>query len=121
MASVDPVFAQWLQEEGLWLASSDAVLVARWGSKAVTAERMTSLATLAGATAEQGRRAAFFGVPLALEEHLLTGQWVGFVGQVISISGPQLGYGAGVDVFVTGADDNRATGLSRVTVLRRLA
>ncbi|MCC7097263.1 MAG: hypothetical protein IT472_08800 [Thermomonas sp.] len=121
MASVDPVFAQWLQDGGLWLASSDAVLVARWGAKAVTAERMTCLATLAGATAEQTRRAGFFGVPMAVEQHLLTGQWLGFIGQVISISGPQLGYGGGVDVFVIGAEDNRATGLSSVTVLRRLA
>ncbi len=121
MPSVDPIFAQWLQDGGLWRVENDAALSARWGAKAVTAERMTCLATLAGATAEQTRRAAFFNAPLAVEEHLLIGQWVGFVGQVITISGGRLGYDAGIAVFVTGADDNRATGLSRVTVLRRLA
>lgn len=121
MSSVDPIFAQWLQDSGLWCVGADATLNARWGAKAITVERMTSLATVEGASAEQARRAAFFNVPIAVEEHLLSGQWAGHLGQVITISGPQLGYDNGIAVFVVGVDDNRATGLSRVTVLRRLA
>lgn len=121
MASVDPIFAQWLQDDGLWQTNVDAALTARWGAKAVTAERMTALATQAGAGAELARRAAFFSVPLAVDEHLLAGAWSGFVGQIITITAAQLGYAAGADVFVVEVDDNRATGLSRVTVLRRMA
>lgn len=120
MASVDPIFAQWLQSEGLWQLSEDAALSARWGDKALTTERMTTIALKADATAEGARQLAFLGPVCAIDEHLLLGEWRGYRGQVVTLKIAQLGYDAGVDVMVLGAQDDRATGQSRVTVLRRL-
>lgn len=119
MASVDPVFAQWLQDEGLWTVAEDAAAVARWGDRAITAERMTSIATKAGAVAEAARQLAFMGGPHAIEVHTLAGEWRSRRGQVITIYGDNLGYG-GIEVFLLGAEDDKATGLSVATVLRRL-
>lgn len=120
MATVDPVFAQWLQADGLWLVQDETTLKARWGDRALTTQRMTTIATKADAIAEANRQLAFMGGPLAIEEHMMTGEWGDYVGQVITITGTRLGYDAGVNVFVIGAEDNRATGLSNVTVIRRL-
>ena len=120
MASVDPIFAQWLQSEGLWQLSEDVVLVARWGDKALTTERMTTIALKADATAEAARQLAFLGPVCAIDEHLLVGEWRGYRGQVITLKIAQLGYDAGADVMLLGAQDDRASGLSRVIVLRRL-
>lgn len=120
MAAVDPVFAQWLQDEGLWLVQQDAVLAARWGNLALTSERMTTIATKADAAAEATRQLAFLGPVAAIEEHLLVGEWAAWRGQVITLKIKQLGYDAGIDVFVLGAEDDRSAGTSRVTVLRRL-
>lgn len=120
MAAVDPVFAQWLQAEGLFQVSEDAVLRARWGDKALTTERMTTIALKADATAEGARQLAFLGPVAVIDEHLLLGEWRDRRGQVITLTVAKLGYDAGVDVFVLGAEDDRAAGTSRVTVLRRL-
>lgn len=120
MASVDPLFAQWLQNEGLWLVSQDAALAARWGSLALTTERMTTIASKADAAAEATRQLAFLGPPAVIDEHLLVGEWAAYRGQVITLTIKRLGYDAGVAVFVLGAEDDRAAGTSRVTVLRRL-
>lgn len=120
MATVDPVYAQWLQADGLWLVQDDATLKARWGTRALTTQRMTTIANKVDVIAEAARQLGFMGGPHAIDEHTLSGEWGDFIGRVITISGPKLGYGAGVDVFVIGAEDNRATGLSTVTVIRRL-
>lgn len=120
MPSVDPVFAQWLMSEGLWQVSGDATLTARWGNDALTTQRMTTIATKAAATAEAARQLAFLGGPLAIEEHQLLGAWAWALGSVITLTFDQLGYDAGVDVFVIGAEDNLAAGLSTVTIVRRL-
>jgi hypothetical protein len=117
--AVDPIFAQWLQDEGLWSIAEDAGSVARWGDSAITAERMTSIAFKADAAAEAGRQLAFMGAPCVSEAHLLPGEWRGYVGQVITITIDKLGYDAGLDVFVLGVEDD-GSGLSTVTVLRRL-
>lgn len=120
MSLVDPVFAQWLQSEGLWQVGEDAVLKARWGDKAQTTERMTTIAFKADAVAEAARQLAFLGGPLVTDEHLLVGAWAGYLGRVITLTIDRLGYDAGLDVFVIGVEDDRAAGTSRVTVLRRL-
>lgn len=120
MTAVDPLFAQWLMGPGQWELAEEAVLKARWGADAQTTERMTGLAQLADANAEALRQLAFFGGPLAKDVHLLVGEWNGFRGRVITLTVTQLGYDGGADVFVLGAEDDRATGVSRVTVLRRL-
>lgn len=118
--AVDPIFAQWLIADGFWLVAEDAPGLARWGTTGASVERMTCLAFRADADAESARHLSFLRGPLVLEEHLLRGEWRRYRGQVITLTAAKLGYDQGIDVFVLGADDNRATGLSTVTVLRRL-
>lgn len=120
MTAVDPLFAQWLMSPGYWQVSTDALLAARWGDRAQQTERMTTIATKAEAQAEAARQLAFLGGPLAIEEHLLVGEWSERLGQVITITIPQLGYDGGLDVFLLSAEDDRVAGTSRVTVIRRL-
>ena len=120
MTAVDPVFAQWLQDEGRWHVQTSAAVAAAWGAIALTTERMTCLSEAADTQAEAVRQLAFLGFASAIDEHLLTGRWAGFLGTVITVTIARLGYDAGVDVFVLGAQDDLSTGLSRVTVLRRL-
>ncbi len=120
MATVDPVFAQWLQAEGLWQVSEDAVLRARWGDVALTTERMTTIALKADAVAEAARQLAFLGPAAVIDEHLLVGEWRELRGRVVTLTADRLGYENGVDVMVLAAVDDRATNTSRVTVLRRL-
>lgn len=120
MTSIDPVYAQWLMAPGYWHLAQDAALLMRWGGSADASERMTTMAERADAAAEAARQLAFFGNPLVEDEHVLVGEWKHRLGQVITITGDRLDYDAGVDVFVIGAQDDHATGLSRVTVLRRL-
>lgn len=120
MASIDPVYAQWLQSDGRWLTAEDGALRAIWGDTALTTQRMTTIATKADAEAEAARQLAFLGPVAVIDEHLLPGAWQQYRGQVITLTINQLGYAQGADVFVIKADDDEATGLSRVTVLRRL-
>lgn len=121
--SVDPVFAQWLQDEGLWLLREDATIKARWGESAITAERMTSIAVQADAEAEGDRQLAFMAAPLVEDVHelpIVVGGWRQYLGQVITLTIAELGYEAGADVFLIGAEDNHAAGISTLTVLKRL-
>lgn len=120
MTNVDPLFAQWLQDEVLWSVREDAARKAKWGDSGRLTERLTTIALKADAEVEADRQLAFLGGPLAPEEHLLVGAWAGYLGQVITLKNDKLGYGAGLDVFVIGVADDRAAGTSRVTVLRRL-
>lgn len=122
MAAVDPIYAQWLMAQALWKVSADATLKARWGATAQTTERVTTIATEADATAEAARQIAFLGGngPLAIEEHELVGEWAQYLGRIITLTIDRLGYDAGLNVFVIGAQDNRAAGTSTITVIRRL-
>lgn len=122
MTAVDPLFAQWLMDDALWQVSTDATLQARWGDKAQTTERVTTIATRSDATAEAARQIAFLGGggPLVTEEHALLGEWAPYIGRVVRLTIDRLGYAAGLDVFVIGVEDDRAAGTSTVTVVRRL-
>lgn len=145
MTAVDPVFAQWLQERALFHLEGDATLAARWGDRAQTSERVTPLALQGDAEDEAQRQIAFLGGPLVEDEHLLVGEWRAMLGRTITLEGLELGYfdgsptlsgllltlggeeltltlggGGAAACFVIGAQDDLATGLSRVTVLRRL-
>lgn len=120
MTAVDPLFAQWLMSAGQWHVAENAGLKATWGDVAVTSERMTTIATKAGAEAEAERQLAFMGGPLVIEEHVLVGEWAAFLGRVINLRIAELGYDHGLDVFVIGVQDDRSDGISRVTVVRRL-
>lgn len=122
MSTVDPLYAQWLMAEALWQSSSDDAVVARWGSTAQTTTRTTTIATRADAAAEAARQLAFLGGngPLVVDEHQVEGAWCQYLGRIVTLTIAQLGYDAGLDVFVIGAEDNAATGLSTLTVIRRL-
>ncbi len=122
MAVVDPLFAQWLQADADYVVRADATMVARWGTTGVTTERRTGIATLAAAIDESDRQLAFFARgPFAIDVHQLTGtDWLSELGRVVTLSIAELGYDAGVEVFVLGVEGDRATGLSDVTVLRPL-
>jgi hypothetical protein len=120
MTSVDPVYAQWLMGEGLWQVSDDATRRARWGADGLTTQRLTTIATKTAAAAEAARQLDFLGGPLAIEEHMLLGEWAWALGSVITVTFDQIGYDAGLDVFVIGVEDNLSAGTSTVTVIRRL-
>jgi hypothetical protein len=122
MATVDPLFAQWLQDDASYVYRADGDAATRWGATGLTTERVTGIATAAAAEAEGDRQLAFFSRgPIAIDVHQLVGtDWQAFVGLVINIAIDQLAYDAGIDVLVIGADTDETTGLSRVTVLRPL-
>lgn len=122
MAAVDPIYAQWLMAEALFKVATDATMTARWGTTAKTTDRITTIATEADAAAEAARQIAFLGGngPLAIEEHELVGEWATYLGQIITLTIDRLGYDAGLNVFVIGAQDDRSAGTSIVTVIRRL-
>ncbi len=122
MATVDPLFAQWLQAEASYVYRADGDAASRWGATGLTTERVTGIATAEAAEAEADRQLAFFAHgPFAIDVHQLLGtDWQAYVGLVVTISIDQLDYDAGVDVMVLGANPDQSTGLSQVTVARPL-
>lgn len=119
MAAVDPLFAQWLQDDSLTVVRVQAAIATRWGESAQTSERVTGIATKPAAQAAADRDLAFFSRgPFAIDQHLLRGDdWHREIGFVVTLESDQLGYAGGLDVFVLGAEVDRPTGLSTVTVL----
>ena len=86
MATVDPLYAQWLMAEALWQVFSDTTLATRWGASAHLTSRGTTIATKADAIAEATRQIAFMGGPLAIEEHQLVGAWRSYLARVITLT-----------------------------------
>lgn len=121
MPAVDPLFAQWLLSDADHVVRSVAV-PSTWGATAIVPERVTGIATLAGAQAEADRQLTFWAAgPYAIEVHQLIGQdWERARGQIVTLTIDQLGYDAGLDVFVTEVETDRTTGISQVTVLRSM-
>ncbi len=122
MANVDPLYAQWLQREADYVVRADAASSARWGATALSTEKLTAIATLAGASIEGDRQLAFLARgPFAIDVHQLVGtDWADAIGTVVTLTGDRLDYDEGVDVFVIAAEVERSTGLSSVTVARPL-
>lgn len=120
--AVDPLFAQWLQAPADYVVRADATVAVRWGATALSTERVTGIATRAAAAAEGDRQLAFLARgPFALETHQLVGaDWVRSIGTIATLQSDDLGYSAGLDVFVLDAEDDRATDISTITVLRPL-
>lgn len=114
-------FAEWLRSPALYVTATDATTAANWGEDAPTSERTTALAVSGDADTEAARQRTFMGVPMAKEVHAIVGRFAPYIGKVITLTVARLGYDAGVDVLVLGANDDLATGLSQVTVLRKLA
>jgi hypothetical protein len=119
---VDPLFAQWLQAAADYAVSTDGDVSSRWGTTALSTERVTGIATRAAALIEGNRQLAFLSRgPFAIEAHQLVGaDWVQSIGTVVTLSCDDLGYAAGLNVFVLDAEDDHSTGLSVITVLRPL-
>lgn len=117
--AVDPLFAQWLQREADFVLSGDAAAVARWGSTAVSTSRVTAIATQAAALAQADREMAFLSRgPFGIDVHHVVGtDWTASIGTVVTLYIDKLGYGGGVDVFVTDAEVDRSIGVSTLTVL----
>lgn len=122
MSAIDPLLVQWLTGEGYREVVTNATVAARWGDRAQSTDRMTTIATKADAAAEATRQIAFLGGsgPLVIEEHSMLGEWASYLGLVVTLKIDRLGYDAGLNVFVIGAEDDRSTGTSTVTVIRRL-
>lgn len=120
--AVDPLFAQWLQAEADWALRSSATQQARWGASARTLETRTGIATRAAAEAEGDRQLAFWSKgPFAIDVHQVAGtDWSEEIGRVVRLTIGQLGYDAGVDVFLIGIEPDRATGTTALTALRPL-
>lgn len=126
MASVDPLFAQWLQKGADEVVRTDAAAVARWGATAITSERTTAIATRAAAIVQADRELAFLSRgPFALDVHQLVGtDWAASIGTVVHLTSDDLDYAEGQDVFVIEVEVDRSIGISTVTVicpLRKLA
>lgn len=122
MATVDPTFAQWLQDQASFVLREDAAAKARWGNGALTAEVVTAIATQAAAEAEGDRQLAFFARgPFAIDLHDVVGtDWGSELGRVVTLTINELGYDNGVDVFVIGIEPDRSTGITTLTTLRPL-
>lgn len=122
MASVDPLFAQWLQSANDNVVRMDAAALARWGVTALTTERVTAIATKAAATVEADRQLAFFSRgPFAIDVHQLLGvDWIAALGTIVTLTIDDLDYANGADVLVIEVEADRATGLSTVAVVRPL-
>jgi hypothetical protein len=120
--AVDPLFAQWLMAAADYVVRADAAASSRWGSTALSSERLTGIATRAAAVIEADRQLAFFSRgPFAIEAHQLVGvDWIASIGTVVTMVNTDLGYEGGIDVWVLDAEEDRATGISTVSVLRPL-
>lgn len=118
--TVDPQFAQWLSAESLWALHQDVTGQAKWGALAGSSERATTIADRDDAEEEAERQLGFLTGPCVREVVELQGEWVRHIGHVITLTCEDDSYPASVEVFVLGASDDHSTGLSQVTVLRRL-
>lgn len=114
-------FAEWLRSPALFKYAVDAAISAAWGDDAPRSERVTALANSTDALAEATRQLNFQKWPMAKEVHRgMKGKFQPYIGKVITIKTDRLGYAAGINVLVLGAQDDLASGLSTVTVLRIL-
>lgn len=120
MAIPGVTYAEWLQAECLFSESTDAAIAAAWGEDAPTSETITALASLAAAQTESDRQQDFLGRALAIDTHDMVGKFAQLIGKAITITGPRLGYDAGVVCLVLGSIDDLARGVAKVTVLRVL-
>ena len=119
MASVDSGYALWLRSPALY-ANAAAVLPAGLQASAIDSEIISPLATKAAAEAEAARQIAVLGGVLVEDRHVVAGARRDLIGKCITLQGDQLGYDAGVAVFVIDADEQEDN-LTALHVLRRLS
>ena len=123
MAAVDPANVQWLTSNALRAVREATTTRARWGDRAIVTERITGIATAAAAGVEADRQLAFLQRgPFVIDVHQLVGTgWLDKLARVVTLTIDQLGYDAGIDVFVLEAEVDHAAGISTIAVLRPLA
>ena len=117
---IDAATSEWLKKGALFETGADAAIAAAWGATAVEAEMVSALATQAGATAEAARQIAFWKGPLAVEVHDVPGLRSDLLFKVITVTINQLGYNAGLNVFVIFYEEQELVRRTRLTVLRPL-
>lgn len=120
MANLAASLVDWLQSDALYSRATDATMTSRWGDLAVESSLISPLALKADTDAEAARQIAFLANVLAVDTHLVKGAHRDKLGQVVTLTIAELGYDAGVDVFVIGAEEDRGAGMTSLTVLRRL-
>lgn len=118
--SVDAGIVDWLKTAALFAASTDGAFAALWGAEAVETEIISTLALDADAIAEAARQQGFLEGPLAVDIHDVPGLREDLIGRPVTITADQLGYGAGVVVFVIGAKEHERVERTTLIVLRRL-
>lgn len=116
---IDTGFAQWLRDPALYTKAVNAGLAAGLQAQAVESEIISPLLTKAAADSEAARQMVVLGGPLAVDQHIIKGQRVDLVGKPITLTGAQLGYDAGVVVFVIEAEELEGN-LTSLLVLRKL-
>lgn len=102
----------------------DGVVSARWGALAQSLSASSCLAAEAPALAEAGRQMAFKSAPVVEEQVVVETQLrlADYRGRVWTISSAShAAYKNGVEVFVLGGVTDKALGVTRLDVLRRLA
>jgi hypothetical protein len=119
--SVDAGTAEWLKEGALYASIEDALAAAAWGADAVETKIVSPIALAADAQTEAARQLAFLKGPLALETHDVAGLRSDLLAKAVTIVGAQLGYDAGLTVFVIGVEEREGVERTKLTVLRRLA
>lgn len=117
---VDAAQVQWLKDGAKFEVSTDAGIVAAWGADASETEIVSPLALVADATPEAARQEAFLKGPLVVDRHIVPGLKAHLTGRPVTLTIARLGYDAGLDVFVLGAEEQDGVELTTLTVLRRL-
>lgn len=118
--TVEASYGEWLQSEALYVTGADATLAARWPTQAIESETISPFAEEADATAEAGRQIAFLGPTKVVDDHVVHGHRRDLIGCLVTLAIDKLGYDAGVNCFVIGADESQVPGCTVLTVLRRV-
>lgn len=118
--SVDADYALWLQSPARFVTYADPALATLWGDLALETRIISPFASQAAALDEGARQMAFLGYALAEDVHIIPGAHRDKIGQVVTITLDRLGYDAGLEVFVIGAQEDRAANITTLTVLRRM-
>lgn len=119
---VDAGLRSWLESQALYVAASDADILARWGDRATDTEYLSPIAREADADAEAVRQLSFLGGPLAVDEHVVQGLRHDLLGKAVRLVGVGLGYESpGAVVFVIRVQESDSTDTTTLNVLRKLA
>ncbi|HYI39984.1 MAG TPA: hypothetical protein VE053_06670 [Allosphingosinicella sp.] len=117
---VDAGTVAWLKGGVLFASSTDTGIATAWGVDASETEIVSCLALSSAAATEAARQQDFLEGPLAVERHNVKGLRSDLIGRPVTITVAQLGYDAGLTVFVIGAEEAADVERTYLTVLRKL-